>query len=501
MVRISGLRVREEFSVSRRKQSSSRKYNRRNVATAATTGVATVAAGYFAHQHGIDTSILHSEIVPQPPVSPELVDGMVVVNEGIRHGAPVVALGALGTALYFSISGRIGRKNRALNELSKTEYSGVDDIQGHDYGDSLVGKGKERVSRLRRGTGIAVLSIVLTGGVSGLEHEISTGPLRPIDAVASVVSPGASDYTLILQDKNNTFMDDSVIDSNQIDSLAKTGAQDDINVIPFNKRLMNINQKSALEVSLPDKVFTSLTDAEVDDSCDNVPAIVDDTVGAKVGETIDINGTTAQVVSVKEGIAQMNRSIAILSDTDMKNCLEGGTDTSYFGAFVTGADTERTKQLLDSANMNNLDVVTDHYFTGKNVDFWRNNGTPIILLLMGSIALLGGRASANERKDALQRNVKEIGIMQATGVDIDDIRSIENRRALDETFRATLIAAPMIPIAAAAFNAAESGLRIGAGPREIAIGSMITLGSKMIASRRAVKSFEKNMDLSQAVKG
>lgn len=492
--------VREEFSVSKRKKPSPREYNRRNTAVAAATGVVTVAAGYIAHKNGLDASILQSEIVPQPPTRTEVVDGMVVVNESLRYGAPVVALGALGTAAYFSITGHLGKKNRALNKLSKIEYSGVDDIQSVTKTDTLSGYAKERASRFKRGAGIAALAIVLTSATSGVEHEVSNGPLRPIDAVADLLSPNGEDYTLVLQDEKNTFMDDSVIAAHKFDAIQQR-PEDGIAVIPFTKELMNINDKSALQVALPDETFTYLSGVEIDDTCDTVPVIVDDTVDAEVGETADINGTDVQVVAVQGDMAQMNRSIAIVSDTDMKECLQDGADNSYFGAFVQGGTEQEVKELLESHDLGYLSTVSEADFKENNRDFWRANGTPVLLQLIGYIAIFGGMAAAGERKNALQRNVKEIGIMHAAGVDIRDIRAIEDRRALSETFRATIMAAPAIPAVAAAFNAAELGMKVGVGPRELAVGSMVTLGAKIIASRRAVKSFENNLDLSQAVKG
>jgi len=473
----------------------------RNAAVAVATGVATVGAGYLAHRHGIDTNILNAHITPQPPTRTEVVDGMVAVNEGIRSAAPVVALGAFGTAAYFSITGRIGRKNRALNKLSKTEYSGVDDIQTLKENETLTDHARERVSKFKKGAGIAALAIILTSATSGVEHEVSNGPLRPIDAVASLLAPSADDYTVILQGKNNTFMDDSVVAPDKMKSIVDTAADEDMVIVPFNKELMNINGKSALEISLPDGVFENLAGVEVDDSCETVPVIVDETVGVPVGGTADINGNDVQVASIKSDMAQMNRSIAIVSDTDMKQCLQDGVDSSYFGAFVQSGSPEQVKDLLRTVSADDLAVVSEADFKENNRDFWRANGTPVLLQLIAYIAIFGGLAAAGERKNALQRNVKEIGIMHAAGVDIHDIRAIEDRRALSETIRATIMAAPAVPAVAAAFNAAELGMKVGVGPREIAVGSMVTLGAKIVASRRAVKSFETNLDLSQAVKG
>lgn len=480
---------------------SEKKESFKNAAAATVIGAGTIVAGAAGYKYGILPDFLDTQIVPQPPTRSEVVEGMVVANEGIRAAAPVVALGAIATGMYYSVAGRLSAKNRALSKLSKTEYSGVDDIQ-HTYDRStLTGRSKERVSRFRRGAGIAALAIVLSSATSGVEHEVSNGPLRPIDAVAELLNAGDTDYSMILQDENNTFMDDSVISPYAMREVVEKADSQGITVVPFTKDLMNVNGKSAIEISLPDQVFEELADVEIEDICKTVPVIVDETVGAEVGDTIDINGVDAQVVSVKNDMAQMNRSIAIVSDTDMKACLKDGLDSSYFGAFIPDITPEQAENLLSGTDLERADVVSEADFKENNRDFWRANGTPVLLQLIAYIAIFGGMAAAGERKSALQRNVKEIGIMHASGVDIKDIQAIENRRALSETFRATVLAAPAVPVVAAAFNAAELGMKVGAGPRELAVGSVITLGAKMIASRRAVKSFENNLELSQAVKG
>lgn len=460
-------------------------------------GATTVVGGYFAYKYGV-SDLLDTQFVPQPDTYPQVVEGMVAVNEGIRIAAPVVGMGMLSTALYFGAAGRLSKKEKTLNRLAKTEYSGVDDIASSDHSSSII---FERIKKFRTGIGVAALGAVLTMSVSGVENDITNGSLRPIDAVTSQFVPDGESYHMLLQSEGNTFMDTSSIPKTQLDAVVLNGQAMGIDVIPFKKELMNINDTSAIELSVPDTAFTSLTSVEIDESCDTIPAIVDDTLGAKVGSTIDINGQSAQVVRVTDDAAQMNRSIAIVSDSDM-NCLKEDTDSSYYGAIIPGASAQDIEELL-AFDYDNRDiaVVSEADFKENNRDFWRANGTPIILILMGSIAILGGVAAANERKNALQRNIREIGMLNAAGVSMEDIKKVETRRALSETIRATMVAGPVAPLVAAAFNAAEVGLKVGVGPREVFVGGALTLAAKTIGARRAVDVIEKKIDLSQAVKG
>lgn len=484
--------------------SSSKSETVKSVATAATIGVTTAAGAYVGYKYGFLPDFLDKEISPQPTTIPEVVGGMVTVNEGLRSAAPFVAIGAIATSLYFSVSGRMNKKQRTLNKLSKVEYSGVDEINHSKRADShsVIGKTIEKGTKFRKGRGVAALAILLTSATSGIEHEVSNGPLRPIDAMYTLADPTATANTMLLQGEANTFMDDSTIDSIDMGEVVAAAALSDITIIPFNKVLMNINDKSALQISFPDEVFSQMSGVTIDANCETVPVIVDETVGAKVGETIDINGVDAQVIGVEDNLAQMNRSIAIVSDTDMRDCLKDGTDASYFGAIVPNANEQQVREFLADNNLQfEFGVTSEEEFKENNRDFWRANGTPVLLQLIAYIAIFGGFAAAGERKSALQRNAREIGMLNAAGVTMKDIRGIEDRRALRDTLVASIIAAPAMPVLAAAFNAAELGMKVGVGPRELAVGGAVTLGAKLIASRRAVNNFEKNLDLPQAVKG
>ena len=140
-------------------------------------------------------------------------------------------------------------------------------------------------------------------------------------------------------------------------------------------------------------------------------------------------------------------------------------------------------------------------------------GTPIGAPIVGWVAdhagprwALGvgaasGFAAAGERQSSLQRNSREIGMLNATGVDFAALQAIERRRALRTTLKATLVAAPTMVLVAAAFNASELGVHIGVGVTEVTVGFSLTLAAMLAASRRALNQFRRSLDLPLAVKG
>ncbi|MFT4187575.1 MAG: hypothetical protein QM621_03250 [Aeromicrobium sp.] len=82
-----------------------------------------------------------------------------------------------------------------------------------------------------------------------------------------------------------------------------------------------------------------------------------------------------------------------------------------------------------------------------------------------------------------------------------DLRAVERRRALSTTFRAALVATPLMIPVAVAFNASELGLQVGIGLTEVSVGIALTALAMLAASHRALSRFERSLDLSLAVRG
>lgn len=479
------------------------------IAALPASAAAAVGLAYLVQRSGVFSGVFDAEVHPQPPFVPQLVDAMVAVNEGIRTAAPYAAIGALCLAGYYQIAGLLDEKKKTLNRHSLIEYCGADDIRQAPRRRILPAAVTAKLAPITRGLGLTVLAVMLISATSGVEHEVSNGPLRPIKSVVALFGSGAvgdnRDYSLLLQSPNITFMDDSVIPAAEMQQIVGYGAQHGVTVIPFGKSLMNINGQSALELSLPDQLFGRITGTDTSPSCTAIPVIVDSTVKTNARGEISINNVAARPIGHRAGIAQMNRSIAFVSDTGMR-CITRGADSSYFGAFAPNTSPAQLERLAAVTGVENTDAtgiasVSEATFEANNRKFWRANGTPILLQMMAYIAIFGAAASAGQVRNALQRNIREIGILNAGGVRIKDVRGVEDRRALWETLWAGVIAAPIIPVLAAAFNAAELGMQVGVGPRELAVGLSITLVAKLLASRRAVARIGSTINLPQAVKG
>lgn len=481
--------------------------HKRKLTTAIGAGLVAVAGAGIAYKSGINVHSVNQlfdlDVIPSVTAYPNIVDGMVAVNEGLRGAAPVVATGGVMTYLWQKNRARTDRKERRLMELAHVDYSGVDQATQASSHDQLPFK--QRVGRRLRkvfatGVGVAALTTLLVGGSSGVEHEVSNGPLRPVERVFDTLAPQAPNRRIIVQSPNNSFMDDSYLNRRDTDKLIAT-APDGVTVVPFNKLLPNIDGRSGLAISVPDRLFSKVSGIAVDSSCETVPVILDNANETAVGKSVDVNNTPARVVGKMSDTAQMNRDIAVMSDTDMKDCIQGASDTAYYGAVISSNNHKATNWLEQHNLLRGTANISQEKFEANNRKFWRANGTPILLQLMAYVGILGAFATGNERRSAMQRNVREIGILNAQGVSMKTIAKIESRRALVETNKAALVAAPLMPAMAAVFNMAEVGLRVGVGLRELAVGYTVTLAAKLFGARRAVKKFDKQLDIAEVVKG
>ncbi len=474
----------------------------KTAATAAGLGVLTVASAagiYFAERNGVSVhDMLDGQYVPQLKVYPGIVDGFVATNNGLRTAAPVVAIAGLATQLSWYAAGRRSEHTRAVNQLATTDYAGTEGIMKFDAHPTMLDRMRRRSAAVGIGL-IATFTAAMAGGMSGVEHEISNGPLRPVTRTFDMLSHGQASREIIVQSPGITFMDDSWIDRKKMTALTQDAAEEGIYVVPFGKALPNIDGRSGLMLTVPDQL---VSDAPA--GCDKPPIILDKANSTPVGHSIAINGVTFEVAKKISGTAQMNRDIAIVGEDIAAHCIRGESpdDTPYFGAIVSGEQSPEQvdKLLVDHGLGEQAVAISEAHFDENNRDFWRKNGTPLILQLIGCVGVLGGAAMMSLRRGKLLANAREIAVLRGQGVSPKDLRSAETRRAFRESAISTVVATPFMYALAASFNAAEIGLKVGVGLREIAAGYTVTLLANIFGSRRSAKYLEKNLDVAGAVK-
>lgn len=487
--------------------------SRRQRSIAIGVGIVSTAAGvYTANKLGVSPSdvadALDAQIIPQPPVLDEIVEGMVGTNTLIREVAPFVGLGALGYSTMRFANKQIGKKTgrkAAMDEFSTIDYSGVDSLTAKEANSghaSFLDKIKARKSKtVTTGVKLAFAATAIIGVSSGLEDEISNGPNRPVDKVIDLVADDEQ-AQIVVQSSENTFMDSSYVDTENAVAFSQAAASEGVVAVPFGKELPNIDGRSGLVLIFPDGFFEHFSGVELESGCDNLVAVSDEANSTPVGGELDVNGKQVEVVAKIQDAAQMNRDVAIMPKSHYDECVRGANAESEVFGIIIGGDNEKAQELFRRSELNEESaLITDDEFRQNNREFWQKNGLPIILQLMIYSGAFAAGAITEERLSSMRRNTQEIGILNAQGVPMSTIKAIERRRALRETAIAAAFAAPAMPVMAAVFNAAEFGLKAGVGLREILVGYSLTLGAKLWGGQRAGKKFDKDLDLSKAVRG
>lgn len=482
---------------------------RRNVAIGAGV-VGTAASVYLANKlQMIPDNLLDMQIIPQPPVYDEIVDGMVATNTAIREVAPIAGIGAIGYGTVRLASRKFGKdtgRKAAMDELSTIDYSGIETLMAKETGEranrTFLDKIKARKNKaITTGVKLAFAATAIIGVSSGLEHEISNGPNRPVDKIIDAVT-GEDNAQIVLQAENNTFMDSSYVDADGAMEFVKEAEAAGITAVPFSKELPNIDGKSGLVLTFPDEFFEKFAGVELERGCSNAVAVSDEANSTQIGREISVNGETVEVVGKIQDAAQMNRDVAIMPQSQYETCVRGIEESSeVFGVIIGGNDSVGREVFNESELSEEAALITEEVFRGNNREFWQKNGLPIVLQLMIYSGAFAAGAITEERLSSMRRNTQEIGILNAQGVSMSTIKAIERRRALRETAFAAAMAAPVMPVMAAVFNAAEFGLKAGVGLREVLVGYSLTLGAKLWGGQRAGKKFDKDLDLSKAVRG
>src|SRR5690606_3702731 len=101
------------------------------------------------------------------------------------------------------------------------------------------------------------------------------------------------------------------------------------------------------------------------DDCEGISVISDDATPAVVGDTITINNLEVTVAKKIANTAQMNRDVAIMSQSDFDSCIIGTENSKYFGAVVsteTDSMVEPIQEVERTADEANLSLVSQDMF-------------------------------------------------------------------------------------------------------------------------------------------
>lgn len=466
---------------------------KRNVTAIVAGTVAAGAAVYVSYKFG--NNLIDARLTPDVPVVDTISQGITATSDTLRELAPAVAIATGAGYAAASFASRKDNTWLAAKKMSETEYAGT-----------ATGK-RSRNKWLRMIAGTAIPATVLIAAAAGIEHEVSDGPTRAIDKAISTLSPDGQNTHFIVQNPETQFMNNSYVSKNGVGSFVQTAADHGVTALPFRRELPNITDstgrsRTALMLGVPTPIFERISgQSNASTDCAEVPVVVDDAANVSVGDKLLINNQNSRVVATVSGASSMNRISVIQDEKTVAKCIQKNPDAPYYGVAVSGKPDAIQAAFDASTVKNESSLVTAEQLKDFNRKFWQNNGTPILLQMMGYIAAFGYIANRNEKRASLQNSVRELGTLNAGGVSVKDIHRIETMKAVKETGVAAAVAVVAAPAFAAVINAAEWGLQTGISAREIAVGFTLTLFAKMFGARRAVRKFGKQLTPAEAMKG
>jgi len=453
------------------------------------------------HKVGLDP-----EFVVSPAVQTEITDGIIASNDLLRDASPPIAGAAIVAQAGYYVYSRFNRTAKARYELSKNDYSGAGEI------------GAGWRSKVLKSVGLVALAGLFIGTSTSIEEEISSGPIRTVTAAGDILGDGDERPVYVLETNDSHFMDDSRVSLGVVSVLeAASSVDEDVSVTPFERGLPHVyagagNSSDGIVLAVPSEVLAlqdyDSNSAEKAIEQGKLPVVVDEDLGLEIGDSLsflsgDQEDNELQVVGEIEDASGMNRAAVVTSLEGYTSIVEGeDNESSVYGIAVTGMDEAYIEQILEDAGLDSrTGVVTEDEFIDNNTDFWKSNGTAILLQQMLYIGSFAGAAIGAARRNKIQQNVKEIGTLLSMGMSKTTLTGIEALRAARNTGWSMIAAAAGMPAMAAGLNAAVQGLEVGTSIRSAATAYVVMLGSSVLPSVKAMSGFTKKASPARMMKG
>lgn len=335
-------------------------------------------------------------------------------------------------------------------------------------------------------TSAAALPIGATAFTLGLESGVRTGQLGVIDELSR--SAGIENDTLLVtQGGVDTPMDTSFVPQD---------VAEDVNGAGFYVLLPNVSEKNGERMD--GLLFTNPL-------LENGTVKVTGLTGLDADKEVLINGTP-QVVdeTLDRGVAAMRREVLITSNDVAEEIMHTtDEDGNYFG-IVLPDELENKESIQDHLDEKYGDgaysVMTMGEFKEGVETFMANNGTAV-LLLASIIAAAGGTvAEVGMVKREIDRKKKSIATLKAVGGTNYSAAAPEVQSAAYKLVGAIPLALVTAKLAETGANAANLGLGMNVGPRELLSGFVVVGLPSLVAGSIAARKITKSTSPVQAMK-
>jgi hypothetical protein len=363
-----------------------------------------------------------------------------------------------------------------------------------------------------RGAVLPAVAITALSTAFMINDGLRTGPDHNIEAmVASIESAAGSkaagkEVVLGLSPGTYHFMDESRVPADVIKKITVAEAQDldpevsdivpfkaDLTSIstPYNRRQASLVLSSANINRHPSPITPEVKPGAIceleGDHCVLKPneLIVDDNEGLAVGDTTMIHGQEFKVVALsKEAQSIINRLIVYSG-------METGNE-NYFGfAALANSESDVEDLIYKLGLQDQLSAESAEEFIKYNREFWQQNVTPLIILMVGDILLFAGATFLAARRYEQERNKSLMASMRAMGMSKRQLAEQQAARCTLLTAKGVLPAYLAATLSQEGINSILAGFHAELKPEMLALSSASILAVQLAATAGSLASFNK----------
>jgi hypothetical protein len=429
--------------------------------------VALVAAEYVGYKYGGGFSLAH-----RMPFIPEAQSAVEHVTDDLVPVGEVLLPATVAAVAGVKLAGRWSPVIHRADKASSREPNTTDRPE------------PRRFAGLRRRVGAAaVIGTALAGFTASLATAITEGPNDALDALNKPL-PGDS---LLVEYPGFMPMVQSHVNpalANQVRADATTRG---IKTHTFSFNLGVVEYKGSSTTDLAIGIETppgSPLYWNPNSGCTDVPILLDSSQGAKTGDHVTLNGTSAVVVGELTGAASSNRNGIVENEDALKTCTDQDPHEPSYGMSLE-TDPKTAKDILDQARneigLRNApaSIITKLREKANNAKFWDDNAKPLTSILtvaggaMAAVAMFGSnRARLLRNRDQLAAQISVAGGSARFARATELLRSAKD--GVVAFLRGTLVAIPasLVP------NFIEPGFNAGMAFRETMVaGAAAIIGS------------------------
>lgn len=369
-----------------------------------------------------------------------------------------------------------------------------------------VGVSRTPYKTLMSGMLLPSIGVATLGTALMIEDGIHRGAGENISSMTKSLEeahPG-KEVVWTLQKGTNHFMNDSDLPPQIFQDISATEqvTNGSFMTAPFYRDLVTIptpyseNQAGMIiSVSGASPILPEVKDGAI---CEMVPEekicdlkgdeiILDEGEGFNVGDNVEIRGHDFTVVGFpEEDQSLVNRLIAFTGVS------EEMTNKDHYGYASLVENKEDAVKLMQDLGLNEeVDVLDTKEFLEANEDFWSHNGTPLLILLIGDIAVFAGVTFTSMKKFEQERDGPVLATLRAIGASKGQVAQQQYARNSIQISKGIVPGAAAAGVSTAAINSMLPGFAGTVTPKMIFASAGISLAVQAASVTKNVLSGRK----------